>query len=309
MSSLVAQTTHSSLAVCLSIAVAAATACGGSGGEGGPDGGDAHADAGPPVEGWQTLIEGTWTLAPRDEGYICVYKTVDRTMLAHEFEPILPAGTHHTVVFMGDPSRADGVYPCTSGTGSAAVIAGSGAGTDPVTFPDGVAVRIEEGQQLVLNLHVFNATDAELTGTSGIRVYALPADQVEHEAEVVLTGNPSFELDPGEGSAEGFCTVEDATTLFGVFPHMHQLGTHATVDLDSAALGQVSLHDQPYVFDDQDIYLFEAIDLAPGDTLTTRCTFYNSTGHEVSAGSSSLEEMCFVVLFQYPVTGRKFCFS
>ena len=47
----------------------------------------------------------------------------------------------------------------------------------------------------------------------------------------------------------------------------------------------------------------------PGDVLTTHCTYDNQTGHNVTFGESSDDEMCFSDLFYYPAQGANFVCS
>ena len=56
--------------------------------------------------------------------------------------------------------------------------------TGLIPSSDGVAIKLRKGQQLLLNLHLFNLTDAPLTGTSGTEIITMPESEVVHEAEV-----------------------------------------------------------------------------------------------------------------------------
>src|SRR5438132_2032581 len=106
------------------------------------------------------LIEASWTLPPLTNQYVCAYLTVDEDLLIDAFRPVIPVGTHHTVLSMGEPNHADGVFDCGVVANAPNMIFGSGVGTGTYEFPSGVAVEIPAGKQLVLNLHLFNASDA-----------------------------------------------------------------------------------------------------------------------------------------------------
>ena len=85
------------------------------------------------------LIGGEWTMAGGSEGYVCVRLTVEETMFIREFRPVAPLGTHHTVLTYGNTAtRPDGTTPCEAFTNAANMIYGSGVGTNPLRFPDGV---------------------------------------------------------------------------------------------------------------------------------------------------------------------------
>jgi hypothetical protein len=80
---------------------------------------------------------------------------------------------------------------------------------------------------------------------------------------------------------------------------MHQLGTHLKT---TATIGGETtvLHDDAYSFNDQAFIPFETITLDAGDTLTTECTWNNTTSSTVTWGESSTTEMCFSIMYRYP---------
>jgi hypothetical protein len=285
-------------------------ACGDGGGDDdstvGPDGAvnpGADADPGTPGE-WTELISGDWDI-PVGEEYVCVRKTIEQDIYISDFRAIAPLGTHHTVLTMGSPDGADGVAPCEASTNHEAMIYGSGVGTNPFSFPEGVAIHIPAGTQLLLNLHLFNVSDGQIGGLSGTEVKTLPANEVEHVAESILAGkvlNLSVP-DGGESTQIGHCTMDADVTVLSVSPHMHQLGTHARIvaEVDS---GDLTLHDDAYDFYEQKVYpLSPALEMKQGDRLRVECTYVNNTGDDVGFGDSSNEEMCFAGIYRYPALG------
>ncbi|NIR37192.1 MAG: hypothetical protein GWN73_15475, partial [Actinobacteria bacterium] len=195
------------------------------------------------------LAAGDWTMGAGQEGYRCVRETIDEPVLVHEFYPIAPEGTHHTVVtFDTTPSTPDGVTDCTATTNGPDMIYGSGVGTEPLILPEGVAVEIPAGAQVLVNLHLFNTGTEVLTGNSGIEVVTMPEALVENRAEVVLAGPADFSIPPMTSGhvVDGGCTFSGNATVFAVMPHMHQLGTAMTVET-----GGEILYEGTYSFDDQ----------------------------------------------------------
>ncbi len=265
-------------------------------------------DASAPLDEFVTLVEGEWTMAPGSEGYQCVYATIQETVWVTGFEPIAPVGTHHTVVSIGAPERADGVYPCEAGTNYPVFVQGSGVGTGAYELPPGVAVKLEQGQQMLLNLHLFNFTEDQMSGVSGVKVKTIPESEVVHEAQSVLAGVYQFEIPPKtEHKETGFCTMAGDTTVVSVFPHMHMLGKHMKVTAHSSTQGSVVVHDLDYSFDDQIIYGFDGVEMKQGDRLEIECTWDNTLDEPVGFGDSSLDEMCFIVSYRYPPVGPTFC--
>ena len=163
-----------------------------------------------------------------------------------------PTGTRRTVLTFGEPSGADGLVACSSFDNLPTMIFGSGVGTDPFEFPEGVAVRLRAGQQLLLNLHLFNTSATELTGESGTRARLVDPASTVQEAESILAGTLSLSLPPQQATTtHGSCRLTQSGTIFGVQPHMHQLGTHMKVVVRTAARGDVLLHDADYDFGEQ----------------------------------------------------------
>jgi hypothetical protein len=263
-------------------------------------------EPGPSEEGWETLISGEWSLPPGEEGYTCARVTVPESMYVSAFEAINPVGTHHTLLTVGEPDEPDGITPCNAGENRTLSVFGSGVGTDPLAFPEGVALYLEQGTQLLLNLHLFNTSGETMTGVSGTRIKRMEEADVQHVAEGVLAGTIGLDIPAGQTTEHvGHCTMTSDVTLFAVAPHMHQLGIHEKVFAESAA-GETTLFDAPYSFDEQSYHLVSPVSLAKGDRVRIECTHRNTTSERVTFGESTLSEMCFAGLYMYPSDGGLF---
>src|SRR5690606_39204279 len=107
---------------------------------------------------------------------------------------------------------------------------------------------------------------------SGIEILEVDPDDVVHQGDLFLPGPTELTIDPKkETTLSGDCTVSSSQTLFGLFPHMHQLGTHFKTTVTASGVETV-VHDQPYSFDEQRFYAIDPIELQPGDKVTTECT-------------------------------------
>jgi hypothetical protein len=67
------------------------------------------------------------------------------------------------------------------------------------------------------------------------------------------------------------------------------------------------LHDASYTFNDQAFLNIDPITLEAGDTITSECTWNNTTANTVSYGESSTTEMCYSIVFRYPTQAGEFC--
>jgi hypothetical protein len=254
-------------------------------------------------EPWEVLIEGEWELPPGIEGYRCMRLTPSEDLYAGALKAENPPGTHHTVLTIGAPSAPDGLSECSSGTNLGGGVFGAAVGTEDLIMPEGVAMRFAAGQQLLLNLHLFNLTDEPLSGTSGTLYRPVAADEAEELAERTIVVSASLSLPPGQVTTQrGQCTLMEDTTVFALLPHMHQLGIHLKGVVESPGKPVRVLHDAPFDFDLQPIVALEPVQLAAGDVVRTECTYNNTTDQLVTFGDSSLDEMCNFSLFRYPAT-------
>ena len=302
-------TTH----VVLAILVASASACsGGSGmGDDTPTS-DAAIDSALP-DGWLSLVEGDWSLAPGEEGYFCAYVTVPRDTYIKAFRPLTPPGTHHTVLTRYDGATpADGIVRCGVNTNGQSMIYGSGVGAPDFVFPPTVGLHLAQGTRLLLNLHLYNATDFQLDGRSGTLFQEATAAEAPNLAELVLAGPTiSLNVPTGVTTQSGRCQLSNVTSqpiqVFALSQHMHKLGTRMKSVVTRTGSPDIVLQDIAYDFEQQSFHqLAPHVQLLPGDTLRTECTFNNTTGVPVRFGDSSDDEMCFTDLFYYPAQGADY---
>jgi hypothetical protein len=264
-------------------------------------------------EGFQMLLQGDWNLPPGGEGYFCVYATVPKDIDIKSFRPLAPAGTHHTVMTkLTSATPADGTYSCNVSTNGTTMIYGSGVGAPDFQFPPGIGLRLTAGTRLLLNLHLYNATDQPLSGKSGVLYEEAKAGDLQHFAELVLAG-PTIGLNVPQGTStqSGACQVNRISTtpiqVFALSQHMHKLGTHMKSVVTRSGSADIVLQDIPYNFESQSFhYTPNLVELKPGDTLTTSCTYNNTTGANVGFGESSDDEMCFTDLYYYPAAGANY---
>lgn len=261
----------------------------------------------PPVEAFAKLLEGDWSLPSGGEGYFCVYATLPADVDIKAFRPLAPNGTHHTVLtkYVGT-TPADGVYPCNVSTNGMTMVYGSGVGAPDFSFPAGIGLHMVKGTRLLLNLHLYNATDQPLNGRSGVSYLPATAGELQHFAELVLAGPTiGLSIPQGQSTQSGTCQISRISSqpiqVFALSQHMHKLGTHMKSTVTRSGSPDIVLQDIPYDFESQSFHHTEAlVELRSGDTLTTYCTYNNTTPAAVGFGESSDDEMCFTDLFYYP---------
>jgi hypothetical protein len=116
----------------------------------------------------EEIIGRDWALPAGSEMFKCVGVLMDHDIHIDDLETRRPLGEHHAILsvsdrLLGPGETHPGEYDCTSRNIDPQVLFDS---VLPVAMPDGIDVKA--GQYLNLNLHLFNASDEEITGHSAI---------------------------------------------------------------------------------------------------------------------------------------------
>jgi dopamine beta-monooxygenase len=211
---------------------------------------------------------------------------------------------HHWLLFqMGSPgtdgSHADEVGLQTNN----AMLTGWAPGGNPLEMPPGVGLEMPAvGGFLTLENHYNNTTGVAAPDRSGVRMcvtYTKPTNP----ASLTWLGTELISIPAsGQGTASGTCgswKKNGDVHIFQTIPHMHKLGTHMKTVVNRSGGAQDVLVDKPFVFNDQRAYASDTV-VHSGDTLTTTCTWQNTTSGGVSFGTSTTAEMCYNFVVYYP---------
>jgi hypothetical protein len=220
---------------------------------------------------------------------------------------------HHWLLYDLRVAHADGAVEACLGTHpDGAVLSGWAAGAEDARFPDAVGIAIPWGPEgrFVLEVHYSNSSGSAQPDRSGARVCATRKRR-PHTASISWLGTeniggplgiPPRQVTTVSGTClpgrAGFVPDQVIHTMT-VMPHMHSLGRRMELTVHRANGYLESLLDVPFDAANQvgrDI----PTDLAPGDTLETRCTFDNVTDLPVAWGPSTSQEMCYAFVLAYP---------
>lgn len=122
-------------------------------------------------------------------------------------------------------------------------------------------------------------------------------------ADMVAFGTVKIDLPP-QATTTSDCTytwpaAAGPVHAIAAFPHMHQLGSAIyTKQNPATTAGDMGAND-PWNFNNQP-FMPIAIDLSPGDTIETKCTWTNTTPNTVMFGPDTSDEMCFSFTMYYP---------
>jgi hypothetical protein len=261
----------------------------------------------PPGTTESQLISSDFSLPAGTEDYWCQRVTVKSDMYIVRVTPLSPVGVHHEVLAI-DPS---GMYPdgltkqsvdkaaCPAIGPTWTPLFASGVGSPSLDMPPGIALKISAGQQIVLNLHLFDATTSTVSGTAILNVAAAVDPSGYQLAGVPFVGSVNFTVPAAGGTVNGKCTLSNDSQYFAVFPHMHLQGTHLKV----VTTGSVSqtVWDEDYSFNDQKFGTWTPLQLKKGDVIQNTCTYGPSpNGTPTKFGESTTNEMCFAISYLSP---------
>jgi hypothetical protein len=258
---------------------------------------------------------------PEDDRYECFYiKAPDEPILSLGFEPILDDTrvVHHWLLYQtNDPGLVDRTHAsCTGVHPDATLLAGWAPGGLAYGMPAGVGQQLPSGEDgfFILEIHYNNlARYADARDRSGVKVCGTRKPQ-PNIAAVHWLGTENILLLPGESSAGSTCNpgATEPVHILSITPHMHQLGAHSRVVMNRSDGTQQVLLDEPFDFNTQVGYDTPAV-LMPGESLTSTCSWNNTTGGLTTFGESTSDEMCYLFTLAYPAgafdTGGDFLFA
>lgn len=264
-------------------------------------------------EGYETLLQKSWTLESGKETWWCIRQTVTEDIYIDSIEALAPPGTHHTVLSAGfTPLADDGVSECNSYQHNfEKLLFESSSSLDRLVMPPGVATKVSAGMQLNLNIHIYDSTDGDLSGLSGVKIRRVDPANVDQFAIEQRFGKLSLDVPPGESTVSQDCPMDADGTFFAVLPHMHSHGTHMKLVAQSSVLGETVVMDEPYDYDATKAYyeLAPEIPVKKGDMVTIYCSYSNETPWTLHWGPDGyFHEMCFAGVYMYPADGHNaFC--
>jgi hypothetical protein len=286
-----------------------------------PVGGGPDADLTQPDAGNATGEKITLTIEPFDvqagtERQVCKYVNLpaDVPYDVVEMHSVMVGTSHHFNVYkmLTNPtapvSPADAVvHDCSPASeqlsGDAAYIFGAATPERTLSTPAGVAFHLQPQQVLILEQHVINAGESIVQGGVTFDIYApAPGNTIEHHADIMWMGFWFINLPNGqETSNTTHCTIPYNAQVFGLMSHTHSLGTHFSIEKWTPPPGGTT-----HLYDSTDwahppyLEFGPPLPLAAGEGLQWTCTWFNDTGHTVTAGQNSTDEMCITFAAAYP---------
>jgi hypothetical protein len=259
-----------------------------------------HIDAGADV----TLC----SYLPADQAFA---ETMDITAAWGEQSQI---GSHHSVLYMVQREKPVDTHECTDDDMiNSRYLAGAGggdAGGSQDYIPDGVAYRVEAGQQLMVQTHWINTTSEPIDGQAAYVLSVQPPSEGVELAQLFTWTSTQIDVPANStGHAHTVCTVQADMAFYRLGGHAHEHGTHVTMQWIPAGSPPDVFYDeawQPYyTFDPPrlDFSRDEAMQVHAGDSLSIDCDYTNDTSDDIQFP----REMCTGFGFFFPGTSQFDC--
>jgi len=186
-------------------------------------------------------------------------------------------------------------------------------GTVPYVEPEGMALRLDQGTDLILNTHLQPSGKPEVIQPS-IGLYFTPHAATKLPMLLQLENDVKLDIPPGQ---KDFLVVDDFTLpvdvdLMAIYPHAHYLGKdiQAFATLPDGTK-KTLIHIPQWNLNWQAVYRYAApVRLPKGTTVTLRYVYDNSNQNplnpnhppaRVVGGNRSSDEMCHLWLQVLPV--------
>lgn len=217
------------------------------------------------------------------------------TVQAVKFRPITDNATvlHHWILYGGGSGLSD------------AHLTGWAPGKEKGTaLPANVGMYLpNDGSQLRLDVHYNNVgSTSTAQDASGVEV-CITRSLREHTAAVIGLTASATSAAHTVVTNKATCTAQvtgGPVHLMSVSPHMHRLGTYSALRHTAGGV-MTTLHEGAFDFEDQQIYPLGDVVVNNGDSLTTECTYDNTTDSTVRFGQNTSDEMCFNFTVYYPM--------
>lgn len=230
----------------------------------------------------------------------------DQDLVAYEFVPDQRHEVHHALIFsapMADAQAKDAAtpglgWPCTgsSDVKNAELVATWVPGETFTEFPTGTGIRIAKGKALIAQLH-YNTRHGVSPDRSTLKLrYA--ERPVPNRASILPVANTSFVIGPKQQGATAVASsgpLPVPIKVWGVFPHMHELGRTGTIVAGDRCMIEIP----KWQFHWQQMYFYknDGITVPKGTEVKYTCVWDNPTDRTVRFGEGTEDEMCIAFFY------------
>jgi hypothetical protein len=286
------------------VAACSSSKSGAGGGGGGADAGDSV----PLMAGFQVIAPIVTDIEAGQSYEYCTWTdiTLQQDTWIDASQGFQTETGHHVILFYESTPQPPGTRLCNfedMAEFQFGMPASGGPGTQKVSLPGNLAIKLPAGSQIVVNHHYLNASaTAVAQAQSALDVfYADPSTPHTTSSSMTIL-NTSMTVPVGASTYTIDCTVNQPYNSWEFFPHMHNWGQHITITDTPASTGVpqqlVDMDWAPdYAFDFSTVATMndpsKPFQFNTGDKLHIECDYLNDTGAEMTFG----DEMCVLNAF------------
>lgn len=233
-----------------------------------------------------------------------------KQVVGYEIQPGVGAEVHHVILYV--VNRADALaedakdttpgWQCFGGAGinTTGALGAWAPGSGAVIYPSGTGIRMQPGQVLAMQIHYNTSAGVRVPDQSSVKMmYATSA--VTDAYLLPLVAN-NFQIPP---NSTGYSYSKDFPNqyvipikVWGLLPHMHQLGKRITITGgNNECLVDIPHWDFHW---QQQYFRPSPYVLSNGQALTVKCEWDNPTAQSVRWGEGTADEMCFAFIYATP---------
>jgi hypothetical protein len=212
----------------------------------------------------------------------------------------MTGGSHHFILYRSDVDQADGFGACTEMDRT--FITGSQTpGTYETQFPEGKAMPIFGGEQLILESHYANAGEVDVTAQVTVDFFTIAHDDVDDYLQTALLVYDDFVIPPvTNGYLDGASFNEiPGLSIWMLSSHTHSRMTMFTADRVEAGIPTRIYENTDWHAPVQTVFDPPFVGKA-GNELAWACTWNNETDHPIYFGPTTDDEMCILVATFFP---------
>lgn len=258
---------------------------------------------------------GAWEMPETtNDEYVCwgVDVTADTPTHIVGFAPRIDNAriVHHVVMYETSSSYPTTPQPCSSGAALAwRMVLGWAPGVKGIELPPEAGFPIAAtGTHYVVQMHYSNISHLK-DQKDKTKIDLCTSAPRQFEADVAAFGTQDIQIPeapPAGGVFTRDCTVTVPSFfagkhMFAAMPHMHQTGVSMSTTLTTKDGKTVDLGTMPsFDFSRQAWVPIDDAVTSEGDVIRTRCGYTNRTGHKISFGEKTSDEMCYSFTMYYP---------
>lgn len=248
---------------------------------------------------------------PSGDSFTCFYTNTftDKELSVRDANGHQGPGGHHILAYYTDVPREEQHHPCVdSEMVSWHQISGSsGQNVDNnsvLKLPEGFALKVPAGKQLVIQAHYINTTGADMEVQDTVTLNLTDPAKVENYVNYFVTDDEGFSAPPhAPYEHSSICTLDRDLNMILTLGHMHEYGKHFRLDeIDADGNTKRTLVDNdwaPEYTSHPPINYYtkdQPLSLPKGTRLKQTCSWNNTTTDPLLFP----REMCITFMYHFP---------